>query len=567
LLSADVKGLNVTSAIDFSSLLDEFLEDGASHLDAAEAALIDLEKSLQSGNPDPASLTLLLGHLHTMKGNAGMMGLSPLQKYIHTFESVLKPVADGISPVTAALCEFSFATFNALRNSLHNLAENPAEPLDLSNELMELNHFFMSEAGDIGGAEAMAGKTTDLAYATKKSGTLKVNFEKLDDLLNLVGELVIQRTALISLEARLKEAVSDRALLDAFSESSQSLGKTANDLRESIMKVRMLPIKGVFQRFTRLVRDLSRRHGKEIELLFEGEETEIDKTVIDEIGEPLLHLIRNAVDHGIEPPGERGGAGKPPTGTLKLRACHENNNIVISVEDDGRGISVDRIKESALAKGLIDSVEAQALTDQEAFQLVFLPGFSTSREVTETSGRGIGLDVVKKAVVALNGTIAIASAPGRGTCFTISLPLTLAIIQALMVEMAGETFAIPLSGVLESIRMEAAEIHQVASGELIKLRDRLLPIVRLDRFFGIRRAVCRDTEYVVVVGSGEKRGGIVVDRLLGQQEIVIKAMDDYLGELPGIAGGTVLGDGRVSLIIDIAALIGMNGGASGDGAR
>ncbi len=317
----------------------------------------------------------------------------------------------------------------------------------------------------------------------------------------------------------------------------------------------MLPIKSVFHRFNRLVRDLSHKHGKEVNLLFEGEETELDKTVIDEIGEPLLHLIRNAVDHGIEEPEERRRIGKHARAVLKLTAAHESNHIVITVQDDGRGISTERLKEAAINKGLIESGEAGALTEPEALQLIFLPGFSTSREVTETSGRGIGLDVVKKTVASFNGSIDIESSPGKGTLFVIRLPLTLAIITALMVEASGETFAIPLSGVLESIKIEKSEIHEVLSGELIKLRDRLLPIIRLDTFFGLEGTSAREMEHVVVVGSGERQAGIVVDRLIGQQEIVIKGMDDYLGELPGISGGTVLGNGRVSLILDIASLM------------
>jgi two-component system chemotaxis sensor kinase CheA len=539
--------------MDFSILLDEFLEDGESHLSAAETALMGLERTIGDGAPDPAYMMQLLGHLHTMKGNAGMMGISPLQQYLHTFESILKPVADGTAPATTALCESCFRSVNVLRGAFRKLAENPAAALDLADELTALECLSTPEAGTVATPSPLSVLKEEFAAITQKSGTLKVNFEKLDDLLNLVGELVIQRTALLSLGSRFKETVKDRELLDTFNETSQSLGKTANDLRNAIMKVRMLPVKSVFQRFNRLVRDLSLSQAKEIDLVFEGEETELDKTVIDEIGEPLLHLIRNAVDHGIEDTGARCSAGKPSKAVLKLSAHHESNHIVISVADDGRGMSADRIKEAAVTKGLLDPRAAQVLTEQEAFQMVFIPGFSTRHEVTETSGRGIGLEVVKKAVASLNGTIEIDSVPGRGTRFTIRLPLTLAIVQALMVEVGGETFAVPLTGVLESIRMEAADLHRVASGELIKLRDRLLPILRLDGF-GRARGARSETEYVVIVGSGEKRGGIVVDRLLGQQEIVIKALDDYLGELPGIMGGTVLGDGRVSLIIDIASV-------------
>lgn len=550
----------MTDSMDMSSLLAEFLDDATGHLDAAETSLMELEKSVNEGMSGEGYITLLLGNLHTLKGNSGMMGFSPLQQYLHKLESVLKLVADGTLPFDAIVAETFYSAINILRDSLRRLGENPAESLDFSDELTVLECILVGEGGNAAGTGSVykKEKKDDFAYITQKSSTLKVNFEKLDELLNLVGELVIHRTTLFSLEARLRDTVKDKALLEAFNEASQLIGKSAAELRESIMKVRMLPIKVVFQRFSRMVRDLSRRHDKNVRLVFEGEETELDKTVIDEIGEPLLHLIRNAVDHGFESPAERKKMGKSPVGTLVLRACHESNHIVISVEDDGRGMSAELIRESAVAKGLLDSQEAHSLSDQESFQLLFLPGFSTSSEITETSGRGIGLDVVKKIVTSFNGIIEISSTPGVGTRFIIKLPLTLAIIQALMVEASGETFAIPLSGVLESIKISTSEIHDVATGEMIKLRDRLLPIFRLDRCFALQNRDAKQTEYVVVVGSGEKRGGLVVDRLIGQQEVVIKALDDYLGELPGVAGGTVLGDGKISLILDIASIIGKN---------
>jgi two-component system chemotaxis sensor kinase CheA len=470
---------------------------------------------------------------------------------------------DDLSPLSAGLFETLYAALNALRIGLMQLSENPAASLDLSDEIMALECFCMPITDEKQLLTSSSERSTtpqekkdDFSYVIQQGNTLKVNFEKLDELLNLVGELVIHRTTLSELESRIREKVDDRATLDAFRESCQLIGKSTNELRESIMKVRMLPIKVVFQRFNRLVRDLSRGHGKEVNLVFEGDETELDKSVIDKIGEPLLHLIRNAIDHGFETPLEREQLRKPRVGTLLLKASHESGNIIISAKDDGRGLSTEKIRKKALESGILDENEAQAQSDQETFNLVFIPGFSTSSEVSETSGRGIGLDVVKKTVTSLNGMIEIDSTPGKGTCFTIKLPLTLAIIQALMVEVAGEIFAIPLSGVLESIKIDSDEIHEVSSREMILLRDGLLPICRLERFFGLTQQKTKEKEYLVVVGSGGKRGGLVVDRLVGQQEIVIKAHDDYLGELSGIAGGTVLGNGRISHILDIATLIG-----------
>ena len=542
----------MSTTVDITILLDEYFETASEHVEAVENALMELE---QRGKADEDLMTLILGDLHTLKGNSGMVGFSHIQQFVHKLESVLKSCCENVTSLDAAFFGAFYVAINSIREALTLLADNPSASLDFSDELMVLECLTAKDVVVPLEIQSTPMNKEDFGAIAQKSNTLKVNFEKLDELMNLVGELVIHRTALDALETKLRESVKDRELIEAFSESGQMISKIANDLREAIMKVRMLPIKTVFQRFNRLVRDLSRQHEKDISLVFDGEETELDKTVIDEIGEPLLHLIRNAVDHGIEVPEERRRIGKPPTGILKLTAGHESNYIIITVEDDGRGMSADKLKEAAIANGFLDHREACSLSDQEAYNLIFLPSFSTSNEVTETSGRGIGLDVVKKTVTSLNGAIDIESTLGVGTRFIIKLPLTLAIINALMVEVAGEIFAIPLSGVQESIKIESSEIHQVSSGEITRLRDRLLPLVRLDRYFGLAGTTTRDSEYVVVVGIADKLRGIIVDRLIGQQEIVIKGMDDYLGDLPGISGGTVLGDGKISLILDISSVL------------
>jgi two-component system, chemotaxis family, sensor kinase CheA len=549
----------VAENVDLSILLADFLDDASGHLDAAEQALLQLEQGARAGEHDPAVVALMLGSLHTFKGNAGMMGFTSLQRFLHKLEGLLKLDSGSSLPIPPHHFAALFSSINTLRASLGRLAVDPRSQLDLSDEQMLLECLVSGDSRE-GDFPALQEKGEDNDYLTQKTDTLKVNFSKLDELLNLVGELVIQRTTLLTLQAKLKHEVKDRELLALFDQTSELIGKSAADLRESIMKARMLPAATVFRRFNRLVRDLSRSHGKEITLCFEGEDVELDKTVIDEIGEPVLHLIRNAVDHGIESPAERRRIGKPPAGTITLRARHEKNQIVISLSDDGRGLDAGAIKASALAKGLIDSRQAAALTTQEAFQLIFLPGFSTSERLTETSGRGIGLDVVRKNAGLLGGIIEIESDPGKGTAFAIKLPLTLSIIQALLVEVSGATFAMPLAGVLESLAITGNELHQVADGELFRLRDRLLAVRRLNRVFGLPPATDGGKEYLVVVGSGEKQGGLVVDRLLGQQEIVIKGLDEYLGELPGIAGATVLGDGTVAMILDLTALLAGTGG-------
>jgi two-component system, chemotaxis family, sensor kinase CheA len=548
----------VNSECDFSVLVDDFIDDAGTHLESVERSLLELETRAAQGGCDERLVTAILGNLHTFKGNAGMMGFAPLQRYLHQVEEVFKHVVDASLTLDARLFETLYGALNALRRGLAQLARDPAGELDFCDEQMALEILTMPQenVATLPLPSPAAEQLGDFDYITQKSGTLKVSFEKLDELLNLMGELVIHRTSLVNLERRLSEQLSDRELLAAFGETSQLIGKSTTDLRQAIMKARMLPVKTVFQRFQRLVRDLSRSHGKEVALRFEGEETELDKSIIDEIGEPLLHLIRNAVDHGMESPVQRMALGKPQGGTLWLRARHESNHIVIAVSDDGRGMSPEQIRRVALERGVIGPDAASALSDGEILQLVFAPGFSTSSEVTETSGRGIGLDVVKKIVDSFNGVLDIESSPGIGTTFTIKLPLTLAILTALMVEVAGETYAIPLTAVEESIQVAESEFHQVGERELIRLRDRILPLHRLDRFFGHDGGQTRQEHYVVVVSSGEKRAGLVVDRLVGQQEIVIKGLDDYLGELPGISGGTVLGDGRVSLIIDTGSILG-----------
>lgn len=540
---------------DFSALARDFIEDAGGHLDAVEECLLELERRASDGC-DTGLVTTIQGHLHTLKGNSGMMGLCAVQQYVHRLEEVMKELSAGLLPPGPAFFSALYGGINALRSALAHFAESPEAGFDFTGEETALELLRSDPGPAAGPLPSPSAPAAEFGYITRKSSTLKVDFEKLDELLNLMGELVVQRTALAAMEKRLREQVSDRELLSAFSETSELIVKSTDDLRQSIMKVRMLPVKSVFQRFQRLVRDLSLAHGKKVRLQFEGEETELDKTVLDEIGEPLLHLIRNAVDHGLESTAERRGCGKDECGTLTLRARHESNHIVIEVCDDGRGMNHEEIRGKAVARGVLEPEAARAMGEAELQQLVFLPGFSTRSEVTETSGRGIGLDVVRKIVSSLNGIIEIDSRGGRGTTFTMMLPLTLAIITALMVEVAGGTYAVPLSGVLESVQVQGEDCHDTGNGEVIVLRDRVLPLYRLDRFFGRQGGAQREQEYVVVVASGDKRGGLVVDRLVGQQEIVIKGLDDYLGELPGISGGTVLGDGRVSLIVDIPSILG-----------
>src|SRR6266496_2059968 len=336
---------------------------------------------------------------------------------------------------------------------------------------------------------------------------------------------------------------------------SHQLTAVSTQLQEAVMDVRMLPIRNVFERFPRLVRDLSRQQGKEIELILEGEETRVDKAIIDEVGQPLVHMIRNSVDHGIERPADRPAKGKAATGTTLLSAAQESNQVVITIADDGAGIDAAEVRRKARERGIIG--DADQLTDREAIQLVFTEGFSTAETVTELSGRGVGLDVVVKCMERLNGFIDAETMPGAGTRFTMQLPLTLAIISALMVEVGGYTYAIPAGSVVESLKFRPEEVNRIGGRETLRLRDRIVPLFRLAQLFGHEGRGLLDHSYAVVLGRGDKRLGLAVDRLLGQQEVVIKALDPIVSAAGlGLAGATIMGDGRVVLILDVAGFFG-----------
>jgi two-component system chemotaxis sensor kinase CheA len=401
---------------------------------------------------------------------------------------------------------------------------------------------------------APAARVQDLPEARRVSQTVRIDVQKLDTLMNLVGELVIDRTRLNRLVEVFGGRYGTDDLVETLNEISSHLGQITGDLQEHIMKARMLPVAQVFNRFPRMVRDLAHRLGKEIDFIVQGKETELDRNVIEVIADPLMHLIRNAVDHGIEPPEERVRLGKPRAGRLLLKASYQESFIVITVEDDGRGMDPARIRERAVEMGLLDREAAARLPEREVLDLVFLPGFSTAGAVSELSGRGVGLDVVRNQIEQVNGTVEMFTAVGAGTRFTIKLPLTLAIIRALMVTLGDQVYAFPLTNVVETMHVRPSEIRRIKNNEVVVVRGQVLPLVRLAHLFQVPDAGGEHL-FAVVVGSGERRVGIIVDRLLGEQEIVIKSLGEYLGRIPGLAGATILGDGRVALIVDVRGLV------------
>ncbi|TGE32607.1 chemotaxis protein CheA [Desulfosporosinus sp. Sb-LF] len=426
----------------------------------------------------------------------------------------------------------------------------------------EISPSFQSFSDKIAEVQPKAISTTSTAPAIEVvSGegntqvhTIRVDTARMDNLINLVGEMVITRTRLVQIGLDLKAQYTTDNMVNNLNEANVYLGRLMNDLQESVMRLRMVAIGTVFSRFPRLVRDLAKKTGKEIELVLKGEDTELDKTVVEVIGDPLMHLIRNSVDHGVESPEERRAAGKPDRGTITLDAYHEGNHIAILISDDGAGLDLDKIRKIAVSKGLVGDKEE--LSERDIANLIFLPGFSTADKVTDISGRGVGMDVVKKALNNLGGMVDITTNKGKGTTFTIRLPLTLAIIQALLVEVGKEIYAVPLSSVLETLLVNRTDIKTVGGLPMVQLRGNTLPLISLQEKFGLAAPETASSEvFVVVVGFGDKALGLIVDELRGQQEVVIKSLGDFLNNLPGIAGATILGDGKVTLILDIGSLI------------
>lgn len=447
---------------------------------------------------------------------------------------------------------------------------------------VEITFFAMEESTVTGEKPALSSpkagdpptRATDKKSTEKKGITpkesaqsfqsVRIDVNVLDDLMNIVEELVIDRSMIGRVWKMLESRYPNEELIQKLGETSNHIIKVINELQENIMQVRMVPIRTIFSRFPRLVRDLAQNQKKKLDFIIEGEKTELDRSIIEQVRDPLIHLLRNAVDHGVESPDERKAAHKPETATIRLSAYHEQSHIVITLEDDGSGIDSGKIKDAAVRRGLISTEAVGMMTEAEVINLIFAAGMSTTEKATEVSGRGVGLDIVRSNVENLGGSVSLSTEVRVGTKFTIRLPLTVAIIQGLLVSSCGVTYAIPLSSVIETLLVEPSEIQTIGRKEIIRSRDNLIPLWRLNTTLdsGGDGSTYDNTSLVVVVKAGDWLVGIVVDTLMEQQEIVVKSIGDYLGDIEGIAGATILGDGQVALILDIASLtrITMHGG-------
>ena len=552
---------------DMQELVQDFLVETNEIIENLDHDLVELE----SNQNDLELLNKIFRGAHTMKGSSSFLGFNKLADLTHHAEDILNKLRKGEMVVTREIMDTLLEFVDKTKQIISDI-ENGTDTADVASVINDLK--LASEGKLVGKKPAAASAPASQAaapaqaatpkaapkqeakqhQATQVEQTIRVDVSRLDSLVNLVGELVLSRNRLSQIAGELENKFENEYLVEQLLDVTSAIGMNTTELQLAIMKTRMIAIGKVFNKFPRVVRDIARDTGKEIDLIISGEETELDKQVIESIGDPLLHMIRNSCDHGVETPEVRVAKGKPRTGTVLLSAYHEGNHVVIEIKDDGAGMDPDKLKRKAIEKGVITLDEANNMDDKQAFGLIFKAGFSTAEKITNISGRGVGMDVVRNNIEKLNGIITIDSKINEGSTFFLKLPLTLAIIQALLVEVAGETFAIPLASVVETVRITNEEIHSFEGREVLKLRDRVLSLVRLDEAFALDELE-QDEIYVVVVALAEKQLGFIVDKLIGQEEIVIKSLGEYLGGNPGIAGATITGDGRVRLILDVSGVI------------
>ena len=490
-------------------------------------------------------------------------------KGIEGIGEVIKSVP-GVQDIEDERFDLDFSMLIISDKDIEQVKKVIADVSEIKEVVIE-NYEVPADAEVVSSVRETDNKSQKKKEDTKKTSTTKANakpvanrsvrvdIEKLDVLMNLVSELIIAKNGLVSVSNSNRSddnRADNKAATQSFNEQIEYLERVTTNLHESVMKVRMVPIESVVSRFPRMIRDLSKKLGKEMELVMTGEETELDRTVIDEIGDPLMHMLRNSADHGLESTIDRLKLGKPQVGTIQLNAYQDGNNVTIEVIDDGGGIDVEKVKQSAIKKGHITEEQAEMLSEKEAIDLLFRPAFSTAEKISDVSGRGVGLDVVKNKIEGLGGDVEVSTKLGEGTKFTVRLPLTLAIIQALMVEIREEKYAIPLNSIVTIEDILVSDIKYVQQKEVINLRGTVIPIVRLDEVLDCPpRDEDEENLVVVIVKKGDKQTGLVIDNLLGQQEIVIKPLGKYINIPKIISGATILGDGGVALIIDSNSLV------------
>jgi len=577
---------------EMQELIKEFIAETEEVLEGLDQCFIKLETS-------PGDLVLIndiFRAVHSVKGSAGFLGFNRLVEVAHQAENILNKLRQKEMQADPEAIDIILESVDVLKRLIKEVKEGSGELIDIapikrklsllleyagsSEEIISDNPPAPVPASEPPGrvsrevekAEAgtpklernnkknkeqvtLADKPAIGTAEQEKDQTLRIDTNRLDQVMDLVGELVLSRNRLIKILSEVEELYNGDEKIKSLFETASNLNLLTTDMQLAVMKMRMVPIRKVFNKFPRMVRDIARKVNKKIDLQMFGESTEIDKSVIEEIGDPLVHVIRNSIDHGIELPEDRLRKGKPESGTITLSAFQEGNSIVIQIEDDGKGIDPVTVEKKAREKGLIKSSDVR-LSPKEVINLIFEPGFSMAAQVSDISGRGVGMDVVKTNIGRINGIIDVNSEVGKGTRITFKIPLTLAIIQVLMVKVNGEVYALPLSSVLETVRISRDCIKSIDGQEILSVRDSLIPLIRLGDVLNIKADhTTKELVYVVLVAIAEKRLGIIVDELCHQEEVVIKSVGTYFSGIKEISGATITGDGRVGLILDAAALI------------
>ena len=546
--------------------LKVFIEEADEQIALLDRDLVRLETE----GDDPELIQEIFRATHTMKGSSAMLGYPRMSELAHSMESLLDSLRSGKISVSAEMVDSLLYGLDILKVLRDALVSPGKGPMDIGPAVARLE-----SAAETAGSPGDGGVTKAGTAATDREPqttsavpdrwtqqfpqSVRVDVKTLDNLMNMVEELVIDRSRISQINRVLESKYAGDELVRDLSQTSGHVIKVINELQQDIMQVRMVPIGTLFNSFPRLVRDLAQRQGKKVEFTMEGLETELDRSIIEQIRDPLIHLLRNAVDHGVEEPEKRVADGKPPIALVRLSAFQEGGHIVISMEDDGKGIDVNAVKQKAVTNAIISADEAARLSMADAINLVFMPGFSTLEKATDVSGRGVGLDVVKTNIDKLSGSVVTESRPGEGTKFMIVLPLTLAVIQGLLVAVHGTVYVMPLASVTETLLIEQREIMTIRGRNVIRLRNNVIPLLTLDNAseLGKRRADHLGKCFIVVAKDGEKSIGVVVDELMEQQEFVVKPLGKFLVDIRGIAGATILGDGQVGLILDVPALIKM----------
>ncbi|MCX7724505.1 MAG: chemotaxis protein CheA [Thermodesulfovibrio sp.] len=554
-------------ADEMDEIINEFIIEAEEILEQLDPLFVELEQK-----KDPEIVNEIFRGMHTLKGAAGFLGFQNIVDVAHKAETILKKVREGEIPFSAEINDAILKAVDTLRILILNIKlkedkkENIQPVLDLLDRALEKASLKPEkteeieqkiEKAEVEKVEAKVSKPEEVvtqAPKEKEVATLRVDVERIDKVMDLAGEIVLARNRLLNLVSKLEAKYSGDEHIEGLVETTSFLDRVTSDLQLAVMKMRMQPLQKVFVKFPRMVRDLARTLGKEVDLEIIGEDTEVDKSVIEHIGDPLVHIIRNSIDHGIEFPNERVSKGKSPKGKIVINAYQKGTQIVIDISDDGRGIDIEAVKAKAITKGLITLEEAEKMSEESIINLIFLPGFSTKDVSTELSGRGVGMDVVKSNVAKLNGYVEIFTEKDKGTTFRISLPLTLAIIQAMMVQVGDETYAIPQSMIEETLRVNIDEIKEITGQKVLTIRDKVLPVFLLNEILGTATTTENKRKYILVAGVGDKRFCISVDSVIGQEEIVIKTINGIDSEECGIMGATITGDGKVVLILDLAIL-------------